>query len=118
MYSNVGRIVNKSGSDPDLDPAMCTTMPLEDMIDHPGGKIYDFTISLMPKFTNWNVMGKTTFEESYWTTWVERSMDGIVHSMMSKYGIGESYLQMRDAMMMGNMVISDKQFIRVRSAIP
>lgn len=115
IYSDVVKFVNNAGGDPNIDPSMYTTMPLEDMIDHPGGKLYDL---LMLKPRNWNVMGKTTFEDSYWQTWVERSMDGIVNSMMSKYGIGEPYVQMRDAMMMGTTVIRDKKFIRVRTMEP
>ncbi len=115
IYSRLVKTVGEAGGDPDIDPAMYTTMPLEDMIDHPGGEMYDL---LMLKPRSWNVMGKTTFESSYWSTWVERSMDGIVNSMMSKYGIGEPYVQMRDAMMMGTMVIRDRRFIRVRTMDP
>ncbi|KAM4067551.1 hypothetical protein HRG_001446 [Hirsutella rhossiliensis] len=115
IYSNLVRVVNEAGGDPSIDPAMYTTMPLEDMISHPGGEMYDL---LMLKPRNWNVMGKTTFEDTYWHSWVERSMDGIVNSMMSKYGIGEPYVQMRDAMMMGTTVIRDKKFIRVRTMDP
>lgn len=43
-------------------------------------------------------------------------MDGIVNSMTSKYGIGEPYIQMHDAMMVGTIVVRDKRFIRVRTA--
>lgn len=45
---------------------------------------------------------------------MERFIDGIVDSMMSKYGVGEPYVQTRDAMM-GTMVIRDKRFIKVRT---
>ncbi|KAI0011446.1 hypothetical protein F4779DRAFT_615687 [Xylariaceae sp. FL0662B] len=110
IYSRVTDIINKSASDPTIDPAMYTTMPLEDMIDHPGGEVYDL---LMLKAKNWNVMGKTTFEDSYWKTWVERSMDGITNSIINKYGIGTPYVQMRDCMMMGTIVVRDKKHIRV-----
>lgn len=62
-------------------------------------------------------MGKTTYEADYWRTWVQRSMDGIVNSMnmMSKHGIGEPYVWMRDTMMMGTVVVRDKKFIGVRT---
>lgn len=65
IYSTVVEIIDEAGGDPEVDPAMYTTMPLEDMIDHPGGAMYDL---LILKVSNWNVMGKTTFEESYWRT--------------------------------------------------
>lgn len=38
--------------------------------------------------------------------------------MTSKDGIGEPYVQMRDAMMMGTTVIRDRKFIRVRMIDP
>ncbi|KAK2591527.1 hypothetical protein QQS21_010777 [Conoideocrella luteorostrata] len=116
IYSRLVKIIDESGGDPDVvDPAMYTTMPLEDMIDHPGGEMYNL---LMLKSTSWNVMGKTSFDQAYWKSWVERSMDDIVNSMMSKYGIGQPYVQMRDAMLMGTIVSRDKNFIRVRTSEP
>jgi hypothetical protein len=90
-------------------------MPLEDMIDHPGGEMYE-TSMLKPK--SWRVMGMTTFSTTYWRSWVERSLDGIVNSTMGKHGIGKPYVQMRNAMMMGTLVVKDRKFIRVRSRDP
>lgn len=95
-----------------IDRAMYTTMPLEDMIEHPGGDIYDI---LMLKTNSWRVMGNTTFKASYWHTWVERSLSGIVNSTVSKHGIGKPFVDMRRAMMMGTMVIKDGNYIRIRS---
>ena len=63
-----------------------------------------------------NVMGKATFDQSYWMSWVERSMECIVTSMMSKYGIGQPYVQMRNAMLMDAFVTRDWNFIKVRTS--
>ncbi len=62
---------------------MYSTMPLGDMIDHQGDRMYNI---LMLKPLSWNVMGKITFEEGYWQTWVKRSMYGTVKLMTNKYG--------------------------------
>lgn len=115
VCSKMFRLVQEAGGDPDVDPAMYTTMPLEDMINHPGGEMYN---TLMLKPHSWNVMGRTTFEQKYWRTWVRRSMDGIINSTMGKHGIGEPYMQMRNAMMMGTIVHRDRRFVRVRSSVP
>lgn len=40
IHSKVVDIINKSASDPLIDPAMYMTMPLEVMIDHSGGEVY------------------------------------------------------------------------------
>jgi hypothetical protein len=109
------RLVNEAGGDPTVDPAMYTTMPLEDMINHPGGEMYE-TLMLKPK--SWRVMGMTTFSTTYWRSWVERSLDGIVNSTMGKHGIAKPYVQMRNAMMMGTLVVKDRKSIRVRSTDP
>ncbi|KAI0471439.1 hypothetical protein GGR56DRAFT_677354 [Xylariaceae sp. FL0804] len=65
---------------------------------------------LMPKPKSWNVKEKVTFEGASWKTWVERSTDGIVNSMLSEHGIGEPCVQMCDAVMTGTTVIRDKKF--------
>lgn len=115
IYSKLYKTVIDAGSDPDVDPAIYTTIPREDMIEYPGGRIYDF---LILKPSAWNVIGKTTFDPQYWISWVQRSIDGIVNSMTSKYGVGEPYVQMRDAMMIATTVIKDKDFIRIRTTNP
>ena len=38
IYSRLD-VINGGDGDPDVESAICT-MPLEDMIDHPGGEIY------------------------------------------------------------------------------
>jgi hypothetical protein len=111
IYSKMTRLVNEVGG----DPAMYTTMPLEDMIDHPGGEM-DETLMLKPR--SWRVMGMTTSTTTYWCSWGERSLDGIVNSAMGKHGIGKPYVQMRNSMMMGTLVVKDRKFIRVRSRDP
>ena len=83
---------------------------LEDMIDHPGGEMYD---TLMLKTKSWKVMGQTSYNSSYWKTWVERSMDGINNSTIGKHGIGKPYVDMRNGMMLGTMVIKDSNSIRI-----
>ncbi|OAP54069.1 hypothetical protein AYL99_11603 [Fonsecaea erecta] len=48
IYSKMTRLINEASGDPTVDPAMYTTMPLDDMIDHPGGEMYD-TWMLKPR---------------------------------------------------------------------
>ncbi|KAL9122247.1 MAG: hypothetical protein Q9187_001199 [Circinaria calcarea] len=115
ISARLDRLVLEAGGDTSIDGAMYTTMPLEDMLDHPGGEIYD-TLMLKPK--SWKVMGATSFSPTYWNTWVERSLDGIVNSTMGKHGIGKPYVHMRNSMMMGTMVVVDKDHIRIRSSDP
>lgn len=86
---------------PTIDPAMSTTMPVEDMIGHPDGPMYDF---LMLKPKSWSIMGKTAFSKTYWQMWVDRSVYCIINSTMGKHGIGEPYAQMRNVKMMGTIV--------------
>ncbi|KAF4460187.1 hypothetical protein FALBO_13028 [Fusarium albosuccineum] len=112
IATKVKNIAAEMGCDSSVDPAMYTTMPLDEMGDHPGGEIYDL---YMLKPGSWSVMSKTTYEESYWMSWVKRSMDGIVNSTMGKHGIGVPYTQMRDSMMMGTMVYRDQKFMRVNT---
>ena len=104
VYSTAARQTIEMGTDPDVDPAMYTTMPPDNMIDHPGGPIYD---TPMLRLRSWNVMGNTSLSVNYWRTWVERSMAGIVNSTMSKHSIGRPYIQMRNAMILGTIVIPE-----------
>jgi hypothetical protein len=110
IKEKVTKIVTEAEGDPSIDPTMYSTMPLEDMIDHPGGELYD---ALMLKSKSWKVMGQTSFSDSYWKTWVDRSMDGIVNSTVGKHGIGKPYVAMRNSMMLGTMVSVDETHIRL-----
>ena len=112
VVSKLDRIICEAGGDNTVDPAIYTTMPLEDMVDHMGGDMYD-TLMLKPR--SWKVMGQTTFSRTYWKSWVDRSLNGIVNSTMGKHGIGKPYVHMRNAMMMGTMVVKDGNFIRIRA---
>ena len=54
IKEKMNRLVSLNGGRTDIDSAMYTTMPLEDMIDHEGGDMYD---NLMLKPKSWKVMG-------------------------------------------------------------
>ncbi len=112
IKENLNKVVAESEGDTSIDPAMYTTMPLEDMIEHPGGELYDL---LMLKPKSWKVMGQTSFNASYWGTWVERSMDGIINSTLGKHGIGKPYVAMRNSMMLGTMMVTDETHLRLRT---
>ncbi|MCJ1472490.1 hypothetical protein MMC13_001138 [Lambiella insularis] len=113
IKEKLDRLVLEAGGNTDIDSATYTTMPFEDMIDHEGGEMYD---TLMLKTRSWKVMGSTSFSASYCDSWVDRSSDGIVNSTRSKHGIGKPYVDMRNSMMLGTMVIRDGSTIRIRSS--
>ena len=115
VYLRLTSLVNQADGDSDVDPAIYTTMPLEDMVDQPGGDMYE-ALMLMPK--SWNVMGKTKFSESYWQTWFTRSLDCIVNSTMVRHGIGKQYTDMRNTMMLGMVLAKYRTFMRVRTTDP
>ena len=106
--------MTEAGGSTEIDSAIYTTMPLEDMIDRPGRPMYDI---LMLKMKCWKVMRKTSFSTLDWKTWVERSMNGIISSTESKHGIGKPYVHMEDAMIMATMVVRDSTHIRIRIRI-
>ncbi|KAK5162655.1 uncharacterized protein LTR77_011261 [Saxophila tyrrhenica] len=112
IKKTLNEIMVESEADMSIDTVMYSTMPLEDMIEHPGGDVYDL---LMLKPKNWKVMGQTSFSASYWSTWVERSMDGIVNSTLGKHGIGKPYVAMRNSMMLGTMMVTDEMHLRLRT---
>ena len=99
--ANMRSNASLAGIAPAVDAAICTTMPLEDMATHSGGKVYD---AALLKTRSWREMGKVACDSGYWKTWVSRSMGGIVNTTMSKHGIGKPYVDMRTLMMMGTMV--------------
>lgn len=101
ILGGVSRIVNDSGGDSTVDPAMYSTMPLEDMEEHPGGKMYEL---LMLKPKSWSVMCKAMHSSSYWRSWVSRSEQGIVNTIMGRHGIAGPYGYMRLGMMLGTCV--------------
>lgn len=41
ILEQVTVIVSVAGGDPSIDPTMYSTMPLEDMATHPGGRLYE-----------------------------------------------------------------------------
>ena len=110
IKDRMNALVCEAGGRTDIDSVVYTTMPLEDMLDHPGGEMYK---TMMLKARSWKVMGQTTFNPSYWSTCVERSMAGIVNSTLGKHGIGKPYMYMRSGMMMGTCVIRDERHIRI-----
>lgn len=110
FYGRLMREVRLAGATEEVDPVLLTTMPLEDMVDHPGGPIYEAAL-LKPK--SWKVMGMTAFDPSYWKTWVARSMDGIVSTTMGKHGIGSPYMIMRTLTMMGTVVTVERGVVTV-----
>lgn len=58
IYFDVVKMVHDLGGDPNVHPLICTTMPLEEMIDHLGGKLYNL---LMLKPSNWERNGEDHF---------------------------------------------------------
>lgn len=101
IISRVKKIVIDNGGSDEVDPAMYTTMPLEDMETHPGGKIYD---ELMLKPKSWRIMTKVMHDSSYWKSWVERSEQGIMNTILGRHGIAGPYGYMRMGMMLGTCV--------------
>lgn len=59
-------------------------------------------------------MGRTTISDMYWRSRVERSIGGIVNSTLSKHGTGRPYVQMRNTMVLGTIITTDRRFIRAR----
>lgn len=108
----VKKIALDSGADPDVDPAMYTTMPLEDMETHPGGKMYEL---LMLKPKSWRIMTKVMYDKSYWKSWVTRSEQGIVNTIMGRHGIAGPYGYMRLGMMLGTCVITSPKMVTINS---
>lgn len=113
IIDNVSKIVIESGGNPEVDPAMYTTMPLEDMETHPGGRIYEL---LMLKPKSWKVMVKTMLNDTYWKSWVTRSEQGIMNTIMGRHGIAGPYGYMRLGMMLGTCVITSSNKITVNSS--
>jgi len=95
-----------------IDPAMLTTMTLEEMSTHPGGKMYESMI-LKPK--SWKTMYKTMISKTYWKSHVIRSETGIVNTIMSRHGLAGPYGFMRMGMMLGSCVTSNAGMLSVRS---
>ena len=95
----MNRLMTLNGGRNDHDSAMYIMLPLEDMIEYEGGEMYD---NLMLKPSNWKVMGNT-------------SISGIVNSVASKHGIGKPFVDMRNAMMLGTIVVKEGKYIRIRS---
>lgn len=109
IYPSIRFIVRKDGGDDDVDSAMYTTMPIEEMADHPGGEIYDLL-----KPSSWKVMMATVTNDNYWETWVGRSLDGILNAITGKHGIGKPYVDMRNAMMLGTLVTPYRDIFRIK----
>jgi len=101
ILESVQEIVTDAGGDPMVDPTMYSTMPLEDMGSHPGGKMYDL---LMLKPKSWKTMYKTMVSGSYWKSWISRSEQGIVNTILGRHGIAGPYGYMRLGMMLGTCV--------------
>lgn len=112
FLSDVKKIVIENGGDPAVDPVMYTTMPLEDMETHPGGKIYN-TLMLKPK--TWKIMAKTMSSSSYWKSWVTRSEHGIMNTIMGRHGIAGPYGYMRLGMMLGTCVITSSNKVTINA---
>jgi hypothetical protein len=101
ILESVHRIVIESGGDDMVDSVMYSTMPLDEMGSHPGGKMYDL---LMLKPKSWSTMYKTMISGSYWKSWVTRSEQGVVNTILGRHGIAGPYGYMRLGMMLGTCV--------------
>lgn len=113
ICETVSDIITKSGGDPTIDPAMYSTMPLEDMETHPGGKMYEL---LMLKPKSWRVMVRTMHNSTYWKSWVTRSEQGIVNTIMGRHGIAGPYGYMRLGMMLGTCVMTSMNKVTINSS--
>jgi hypothetical protein len=110
FYARMRESARMVGIPAEVDSVICTTMPLEDMGTHAGGRVYD---SALLKTKSWREMGRIVDESGYWKTWVLRSMNGIVNTTMSKHGIGKPYVDMRTLMMMGTIVTVNQDVITI-----
>lgn len=96
-----------------FDPAMLTTMTLEEMGTHKGGGMYK---SMMLKPDSWRAMYKTMISNTYWRSHVVRSESGIVNTIMSRHGLAGPYGFMRMGMMLGSCVVPRNGMLTVNSA--
>jgi len=112
IFETVKEIVSESASDITVDPVMYSTMPLEDMETHPGGKMYEL---LMLKPKTWRTMCKTMLSRTYWKSWVTRSEQGIVNTIMGRHGIAGPYGYMRLGMMLGTCVTTSGDNLVIES---
>ena len=110
FYARMRESAVTAGIALEVDSAVCSTMPLENMRTHGGGQVYD---SALLKSKSWGEMSRIVDEAGYWKTWALRSMNGIVNTTMSKHGIGKPYVDMRTLMMMGTIVTVDDHMIAV-----
>lgn len=119
ILESVEQIVVESGGDIKIDPVMYSTMPLEEMENHPGGRMYEL---LMLKPKSWRPMCKTMLSKSYWRSWVTRSEQGIVNMITGRHRIAGPYGYMRLGMMLGTcMMISGDDLVVeswLRPALP
>lgn len=91
-------ITNVDNNKLDVDPMMYTTMTFEEMVTHQGGEAYTVAM-LKPKV--WRQMTLCMFSSSYWKSWVKRSEQGIVNTIVGRHGIAGPYGIMRLGMMLG-----------------
>lgn len=101
VFGRVEDVASANGLPDVVNPAILTTMTFKQMSEHTGGDMYK---DMMLKPQSWSQMYAIMTSKVYWKSYVERTEQGVINTVMSRHGLAGPYGFMRMGMMLGTSV--------------